>query len=112
MAIHYLPAPCTEQAFSTLLSTRDLVLVDAYATWCEPCKMLDEILVELEARMKGEIEILKFDVDEHADLASAFGIRSVPTLMVFRKGELCWCMAGFKLAHELQAELERIAAGN
>ncbi|MFM9008941.1 MAG: thioredoxin family protein [Bacteroidota bacterium] len=112
MAIHYLPAPCTEQAFSTLLSTRDLVLVDAYATWCEPCKMLDEILVELEARMKGEIEILKFDVDEHADLASAFGIRSVPTLMVFRKGELCWRMAGFKLAHELQAELERIAAGN
>ncbi|MFM9055246.1 MAG: thioredoxin family protein [Bacteroidota bacterium] len=112
MAIHYLPAPCTEQAFSTLLSTRDLVLVDAYATWCEPCKMLDEILVELEARMKEEIEILKFDVDEHADLASAFGIRSVPTLMVFRKGELCWRMAGFKLAHELQAELERIAAGN
>lgn len=111
MAIHYIEAPCTELEFNTLVSTRNLVLVDAFATWCEPCKMLDEILVELEARMKGGIDIFKFDVDAHAGLAAAFGIRSVPTLMVFRNGELCWRMAGFKLAHELQAELERIAAG-
>lgn len=112
MSIHYLPAPCTEQDFTTLLSSKNLVLVDAYATWCEPCKMLDEILVELETRTKDSLEILKFDVDEQAELAAAFGIRSVPTLMVFRKGELRWRMAGFKLAHELEAEINRIAAGH
>ncbi|MCE2847472.1 MAG: thioredoxin domain-containing protein [Sphingobacteriales bacterium] len=111
MSINTLPAHCSEQNFSQLLAQKNLVMVDAYATWCEPCKMLDEILVELDTRMKGSIEILKFDVDEQTALAEAFGIRSVPTLMVFRKGELCWRMAGFKLAHELQAELERIAAG-
>jgi len=112
MPIHHLPPACSEQELVAQLSEQELVLVDAYATWCEPCKMLDEILVELESRMKGGLEILKFDVDEQAALAAAFGIRSVPTLMVFCKGELRWRMAGFKLAHELQAELEQIAAGN
>jgi thioredoxin 1 len=101
----------TEAQFLEQLSAQELVLVDAFATWCEPCAMLDSILEELEPRIQGLATILKMDVDEQPELSAALGIRSVPTLMVFRRGVLSWRMAGFKLAHELQADLERIAAG-
>lgn len=95
----------SEQDFLNSLPKDKPVLVDFYATWCEPCKYLDEILVDLEIRLGGKAEIIKLDVDEQKELAQFYGIRSVPTLMIFKEGELKWRMAGFKLVHELELDV-------
>lgn len=82
------------------------VLADFYATWCEPCKYLDVILTELESSTGDKVRIMKLDIDEQGELARHFHIMSVPTLMIFKSGELKWRMAGFKLAHELEEDLK------
>jgi thioredoxin 1 len=103
--MQYRSPQLTEQDFFNSLPKEKPVLVDFYATWCEPCKYLDEILVELESRLGGKAEILKLDVDEQKELSQVYGIRSVPTLMIFKEGELKWRMAGFKLVHELEQDV-------
>lgn len=71
-----------EQNFNNLIN-KELVLVDFFAEWCGPCKMLSLVLEQLE-----NIDVVKIDVDENPDLARHFGIMSVPTLMIFKNGEL------------------------
>jgi len=92
--------------FEALLKGYTTVLVDFYATWCEPCNYLDEILKELEAMVGDQATIMKLDVDRQPELSQVLGIRSVPTLMIYKDGVMKWRMAGFKLAHELKEELE------
>jgi len=99
--------PLTEQAFNELLLGDTPVLVDFYATWCEPCSYLDEMLTELEKKMGDSIRILKLDVDQQPDLSRALRVMSVPTLMIYKNGEFKWRMAGFKLAHELEEDLKQ-----
>jgi thioredoxin 1 len=82
------------------------VLVDFYATWCAPCQWLEPILADLETRLEGRINILKIDIDEHPGIAQQFNVQSVPTLALFKSGELKWRMAGFQLAPELARTLE------
>ena len=64
-----------------------VVLVDFFATWCGPCKMLTPVLEELSEELAGKIEIVKVDVDQSNNLAMRFGIMSVPTMMIFKNGE-------------------------
>ena len=65
------------------------VLVDFFATWCGPCKMLSPILEEVDQRGEaGDLLILKVDVDEASDIAMRFGIQSIPTLILFENGEM------------------------
>ena len=73
-----------------ILVNKDLVLVDFFATWCGPCKMLGPVLESLE-----NIDVVKIDVDECPDLARKYGIMSVPTLMLFSNGELKNKQSGF-----------------
>lgn len=91
--------------FEQLLKAEQPVLIDFFATWCEPCGMLDTILAELEPRLDKKASIIKMDVDQHPEISAHYGIRSVPTLMIFKKGEMVWRMAGFKLAHELEEDI-------
>lgn len=64
------------------------VLVDFFATWCGPCKMLAPVLEEVSAEVAGRAKIVKVDIDASPDLAQRFGVMSVPTLMVFRGGQV------------------------
>lgn len=86
------------------------VLVDFFATWCEPCKYLDEILDVLEKRMGAELRIIKADVDEQPVLKTAYHIMSVPTLMLFSKKELLWRMPGFMLVNDLEEKIKSVLA--
>lgn len=78
-----------ENNFNELIK-KDLVIVDFFATWCGPCKMLGPVLESLE-----NVEVLKIDVDECPNLAKEYGIMSVPTLMLFRNGDLKAKSSGF-----------------
>ena len=82
-----------ESNFSDL-TNHGLVLVDFFATWCGPCKMLSPVLEDL-ASDRSEVAIVKVDIDENENLAKSYGIMSVPTLMLFKDGQLIDQKVGF-----------------
>ncbi|MFA5620520.1 MAG: thioredoxin [Weeksellaceae bacterium] len=83
------------------------VLVNFFATWCAPCAMMAPILEEVKKRVGGKSDIIKIDVDKNPNAAAAFKIRSVPSLMVFKKGEMMWKQAGLMSADEIIQKLNR-----
>jgi thioredoxin 1 len=80
--------------FNEIINTNDLVLVDFYADWCGPCKMMSPILQEVKATLQEAVKIIKINVDQHQDLASHFMVRGVPTLMLFKEGKMLWRQSG------------------
>lgn len=81
-----------------------VVLVDFWATWCGPCKMIAPVLEELDADLAGSAKIVKVDVDQNQETASQFGIMSIPTLLVFKDGQPVDKTVGFQ-PKEALAEL-------
>lgn len=73
-----------------------LVLVDFWATWCGPCKMIAPVLEELDAEMSETVKIVKVDVDANQATASQFGIMSIPTLLIFKDGQPVDKVVGFQ----------------
>jgi len=85
----------TDETFSTETS-EGVVLVDFWAQWCGPCKMIAPVLEELDAELDGKAKIVKLDIDENQETTSKFGIMSIPTLVVFKNGELVDKTVGFQ----------------
>lgn len=81
-----------------------LVLVDFWATWCGPCKMIAPVLEELDAEMSDKVKIVKVDVDENQETAGQYGIMSIPTLLLMKDGETVDKVVGFR-PKEALAEL-------
>lgn len=92
--------------FKDVISGNTLILVDFYATWCGPCQMMHPVLEQVKAALGDKIRILKIDVDKHQDLAMEYGIRSVPTLMLFRNSEILYRQSGAMSKAELLSLLE------
>ena len=88
--------------FNTIINSNDLVLVDFYADWCGPCKMMLPILQEVKLDLKNAVKIIKVNVDQHQDLASHFMVRGVPTLMLFKKGKMLWRQLGVLTTRDLK----------
>ena len=89
------------EKFDDLITSNIPVLVDFYAEWCGPCKMMKPILEDVKA-MKGEkVRVVKVDVDKHQELAAYYQIQSVPTLMIFKDGKQLWRQSGALQAKEL-----------
>lgn len=79
----------TEQNFEQEVLKSDIpVLVDFWATWCGPCRMLAPTIAKVAEEQEGKIKVGKIDVDEEPELAAKYGIASIPTLMVFKNGEV------------------------
>lgn len=85
--------------------TKEVTIVDFFATWCGPCKMLGSVIEEL-AQDRSSQKIVKIDVDECSDLAKNYGIMSVPTLIIFKDGKLIDQKTGFMSKAELVNWLE------
>ncbi|MBM3433225.1 MAG: thioredoxin [Bacteroidetes bacterium] len=92
--------------FNELVGGDALVLVDFFAEWCGPCKSMAPILVELHRRMEGRLRIVKIDVDRNPTVAQTYRVQGVPTLALFRNGEILWRQSGVLPAAELQRVLE------
>lgn len=84
------------------------VLVDFWAEWCGPCKMLGPVLDELATEYEGRVRIGKVNIDDHQSLAAQFGIRSIPTLLLFSKGEVANQIVGLRSKRELKSSLDSV----
>ena len=85
------------------------VLVDFHADWCGPCKAIAPVVAELADEYDGQVEVRKVDVDENASLASRFGVRSIPTLILFKDGEPAETIVGAVGKSALKELIERHA---
>ena len=93
------------EKFNDVINSDQLTLVDFYATWCGPCKMMHPVLEQLKADLGDSIRIIKLDVDNSGDSAEAYLIQSVPTLMLFRRGEMLWRQSGAMRLADLKATI-------
>lgn len=98
----------TDQNFKQEVSD-GLVLVDFWAAWCGPCKMIAPVLEELDADMNDKVKIVKVDVDENQQTASEFGIMSIPTLLLMKDGETVDKVVGFRPKEALAELVEKHA---
>jgi len=86
------------------------VLVDFWAEWCGPCKMFAPILDELASEYDGKVKVGKVNIDEHQSIATEYGIRAVPTLLIFKYGEVEEQVVGLRSKRDLKANLDKITA--
>ena len=94
------------ETFNNVINSGQLVLVDFFATWCQPCKAMHPILEQVKSVLGDRIRIIKVDVDKYGVTASQYRIQSVPTLMLFRNGEVLWRTSGVVDKTELLATLD------
>lgn len=101
------PLELTDQNFEEIINTDKPVLVDFWAEWCGPCKMIGPVVEELAADYDGKAVIGKVDVDSNPEISARFGIRSIPTLLVFKNGEVVDKQIGAVPKTTLSEKLDR-----
>jgi thioredoxin 1 len=101
----------TQENFAPqVLQSSTPVLVDFWAEWCGPCKMIAPLLDEIAAEYDGKVKIGKVNVDEQQLLAAEYGIRAIPTLLVFHKGQVADQIVGARSKRDFKSSLDRLAA--
>ncbi|MCY0876481.1 MAG: thioredoxin [Firmicutes bacterium] len=98
----------TDANFSQALQGDKPVLVDFWATWCGPCKMMAPVLEELANQYSDKITVAKLDVDENPQTAAKFGIMSIPTLVLFQNGQAVKQIVGFRPKKDLETQLASV----
>lgn len=97
-----------KKTFSNLIKNYQTpVLVDFYAEWCGPCKTLSPIVQQVASALHGRVKVIKVNVDNNKSASMKYGIRSVPTLILFRNGNILWRQSGVMSKRDLQQIVER-----
>jgi len=103
-ALHFSDADFKEQ----VLESKEPVLVDFWASWCEPCKMVGPVVEELSEEYKGKLKVGKVNVDENPEVPSQYGVMSIPTIMVFKNGEPQKTIVGAQPKDEFKKQIDEV----
>jgi len=95
-------------SFGSIIKSETPVLIDFHAEWCGPCKTVSPILKTLKEEMGDQMKLIKIDVDKNPEIASKYQIRGVPTLMIFKEGNLMWRQSGVVPIENLRLEIEKL----
>ena len=98
-----------KESFTDIIKGDKPVLVDFHAEWCGPCKMMKPILEELRTLMGDNLRILKIDVDKNPAISSSLNVSGVPTLILYKKGQIVWRQSGVVPAKQLQSIIQQKA---
>lgn len=93
--------------FNELVQSERPVVVNFFATWCQPCKVMASVLNSVKRNVEEEARIVKIDIDQYQSIAAAHGVRSVPTTMIFKNGALLFRHSGVMDVNSLTAELKK-----
>ena len=103
------PREVSDSTFQTeVLDADKPVLVDFWAPWCGPCRMVAPVVEELAEEYDGKVEFVKLNTDENPDISVKYGIRSIPTLLVFKQGKVAGQIVGFRPKSDLQKRLDAV----
>ncbi len=101
------PVHVREQSFEAeVLRSHLPVLIDFWAAWCAPCRMIAPIVEDLASEYEGRLKVAKVDVDENPDLAARYGIKGIPTLLLFRNGKVVGQIVGYTPKAELKRQID------
>lgn len=88
-------------SFSDIINQDKPVLIDFYADWCGPCKVLGPIIQEIKNELGQEVSVIKIDVDKNQALSGKLDVRSIPTMMIYKKGQLLWRVSGVQTKQQI-----------